>query len=360
MNTERRQHLLAIIANASTAYKTWVETGPATLVPDDELYLRFQEIADQARVIFRGRAEPFEHGFLDFAPHWQAFVAAQQTTADATLLPSPELWEAWEALSSGALQSRLPKLKRIESIKQLVEEKVPRRQICMIYGFADDVGNPDFEKLEAEIAEPGKHTGEGTGWVAPVNRDLAAQVQQMEIEAETIDRKRRAKVSAAVTPAPESIESLVASGVSATQIAKLKRINVDAVFQYCDENNLPRPPLDYKGTLLAPALHDPELSAERRQQMDMLGAESPQSRALGPVGAAGEDDEHEGEGVAVPSGIDLNTLPPEEANQITEAVSYFNQGMDVAGIAAAMSVHGNKVRALLKKAGYNLESTAAS
>lgn len=374
MDQERRVHLLAMVTNTAKAHKEWVEHGDAALLPEDDLYQRFQELADQSRVIFAPRAEDLEKLILAFAPHWSAFVTSQQTTADITMLPGPELWEAWENLHRHTLLQTMPRLKRIESIKQLLEEKVPRRQMCMIYGFTQPDGSPDFEKLEEEIETPGKHTGQG--WVAPVNRELAAKIQQLEIEAESVSRKRQAKIAAAVTPAKESIESLVASGVSARQVAQMKRTSVDYVSEYCRQHGLPQPPLDYSPTLLGPGMHDPVVSAERQAAMDRLGVTTSPQQAphaddmpapsltdaqaehyqppTGPAGPAGDEP---ADVPALPSGIDLDSLPEEEANQIQEAAAYFSQGMDAKQIATAMNIHPNKSKALLKKAGFEPANT---
>ncbi len=367
MDQERRTHLLDIISNAAKAHRVWVEQGDSTMVPEDEIYQRFQEVADQSRVINRHRAEPLEQLILAFAPHWQAFVSAQQINADATMLPSQNLWAAWEQLNGQEIAARTPKLKRIEPIADLKAQKVPDWQICKIYGFEDDAGQPDFLKLQEEVETPGKHTGPGTGWVAPVNRQLAAQIRQMEVETDALNRRRTAKVAAATTPAPESIESLVSgpSPVSASQIARMKRMSVEQVYQYCAEHDLPKPPYDYSSALQAPGAHDPSISPERQQAMDNLGRNtSPQFAPQHPLRDRpdlGQADEVEDDAPELPSGIDLSELPPEEANQIQEAVGYFNQGMDLKSISAAMGgLHGNSVRSLLKKGGVELSPAGAT
>ena len=356
MDQERRAYLLAMVDNASKAHRQWVEHGDANLLPEDDLYVRFQELAEQARVIFAPRAEELEKLILGFAPHWQAFVTSQQTTADVTMLPGPELWAAWEALHRFCLAATMPRLKRIEPIKQLLDEKVFPRQICQIYGFLQPDGTPDLQMLDEEIACPGKHTG--PGYVAPVNRELAEKIKQIEIEADSLNRRRQSKIAAATTPAKESIEALVAGGVSATQIATMKRMTVPAVLEYCRDHGLPQPAIDYTASLLSPGMHDPAVAPERKAAMERLGVTtSPQDAPTGPVAGAAADEppeEPEDPGEPLPSGIDLESLPPDEANQVQEAATYFAQGMDARQIGEAMNLHTNKVRSLLKKAGYEL------
>lgn len=374
MDQERRGYLLAMIIATADEQKNWVDSGDSNLLPEDALYSRFQEIADQARVIYAPRAEALEHAILALTPHWRAFVSSQQISADVTMLPSPEFWEAWEELHNLALQDTLPRLKRIEPIKQLLEEKVSRGQICKIYGFVLPDGSPDLEKLQDEIDNPGRHTS--PPWVAPVNRDLAAKIEALRIDAEQVSRKREAKIRAATTPAPESIEHLIASTsggapITARQIARMKKMTVDQVLAYCEAHNLPKPPVDYNSANLGPGMHDPAISAERRAAMDNLGQDrSPQSQLdlatpggpvgglQGPQGDPNADDGTEAENAVLPSGIDLDTLEPEEANQLQEAANYFSQGFDIKQISDSMGLHGNKVRALLDKAGFDLKTKA--
>lgn len=343
MDSDRRGHLLRIVERARESYRQWVETGDSHILPEDDLYDRFSEIADQAAVIKLDRAEPLERLFVELAPHWRAFVTAQQTTADTTMLPGPELWACWQNLSAASQEARLPRLKHIETIAELVEQRVPPAQVCKIYGFVDDAGNPDLQKLREEREKPGKHTGPGTGWVAPVNRELQAQIDRMLVEEETLNRRRAAKVEAATTPAPESIESLVAAGVSVKQIATLKRMTPEQVLDYCRQHQLQPPPYDYTGLMQAPAAHDPEISPERQAALGRLGNEpSPQDVIV----------DHPDEVLER-----IAELPEEEQNQILEAVTYFRGGSTLADIAGQMlgadgrPLHVNKVRALLTKAG---------
>jgi hypothetical protein len=365
MDTERRMHLLAIVENTRLAYKRWVEEGDSHLTPEDELYQRFQEIADQARVIDRRRAEPLELLFVGLAPHWAGFVSAQQTTADVTMLPAEELWQAWEQLAAFGMKARLPKLKHVEPIAELQKQGVFPRQICLIYGFLDDDGNPDLVKLQEAITEPGKHTGHG--WVAPVNRHIAGQIEQQRVEAESLDRRRASKIAAATTPARESIETLVATGCSAVQIAKMKRISTDAVYDYCRQHGLPDPPYDYTGVLQAPGPHDPAITPERQHAMDTLGQDtSPQHPLrdrpdLGPAVHAGPEADADEAELPPDLAERLAALPEEEANQVQEAVTYFQQGMKPAEVAALMgNIHTNKVRALLMKAGVDPDRAPAT
>ncbi len=342
---ERRGFLLAIVENATKAHRAWAEGGDTHLLPEDNLYQRFDEISGQSRFVNRVHASDLERLILDFGGHWRAFVSAQQQNMDVGMLPGENLWAAWEALDGERFTSTAPELKDIEPIEQLVTQKVSDRQICLIYGFLRPDGSPDFRVLREEKTSPGKHTG--AGWVAPVNKGIVEQIKMAEIDREAVRRRRNAKVSAANTPAPESIELLVADGVSCEQIAKMKKTSTDAVLQYCQEHNLPTPAMNYDATLKGPKPYDRDKSEERQRIENNMAQQGPYTGG-GPVG--------DGAAIEVPD--DVENLPVEEQAQIMEAVDYAGQGMTPAQIAQHMRIKADAVRELLRKGGYEAAASA--
>lgn len=347
---ERRGFLLAIVENASKAHRAWAEGGDSHLLPEDNLYQRFSEISDQSRFINKALASDLERLFLDFGGHWRAFVSAQQQNMDVSMLPGQGLWEAWEAIETEAYAARMPELKDVEPLQTLIDQKVPERQMCMIYGFMRADGSPDFRKLREELREPGKHTKPETGWVAPVNRHIVEQIKLNEMDRDAIRRRRHAKVSAANTPAPESIESLVAEGVSAEQISKMKKIPVAAVIEYCQTNNLPLPQLNYEASLKGPKAFDFDKNESRQRIEAAMSA----GNAVGPIGPIAGD----GPPLVLPDSVDLDALPLAEQTQIAEAIQYVEQGMTPPQIAQHMRIKSDTVRDLLRKGGYEAAANA--
>jgi hypothetical protein len=335
---ERRGFLLAIVENAFKGHKIWAEGGDTHLLPEDNLYQRFAEISEQARFVSRAHATDLERLILEFSGQWRAFVSAQQQNMDVGMLPGDNLWSAWEALDAERFAAAMPDLKDIEPIEQLVSQKVSDRQICLIYGFFRADGSPDFRKLREEKNTPGKHTGEG--WVAPVNQKIVEQIRMAEIDRDSIRRRRAAKVAAANTPAPESIEMLVSEGVSAEQISKMKKISTGDVLRYCEEHNLPMPAINYDATLKGPKPYDPDKSDARQRIESAMENHGPQPG--GPVG--------DGPAIEVADGVE--DLPIEEQAQIMEAVGYAEQGMTPPQIAQHMRIKADAVRDLLRKGGY--------
>lgn len=282
---ERRGFLLAIIGNAAKAHRAWAEGGDTHLLPEDNLYQRFEEISGQARFVNAAHASDLERLILSFGGQWRAFVSAQQQNMDVGMLPGEPLWAAWEDLEGARIAAVTPELKDIEPISELVAQKVSPNQICKIYGFfgADGV-TPNLRQLREEINSPGKHTG--GDWVAPVNRHIVEQIKLSEIDRDTIRRRRAAKVAAANTPAVESIEMLVADNVSVEQIAKMKKITPREVLEYCHVNNLQAPSMNYDGQLKGPKPYDPDKS-DARQRIESAMDHGPQggpSVDRGPIG----------------------------------------------------------------------------
>ena len=347
---ERRNFLIAIVDNASKTHRAWAEGGDTHLLPEDELYQRFNEIAEQGRFINAQRASDLERMFLNFGAQWRSFVASQQQNMDVGMLPGERFWEAWEALEAERAAAKTPQLKEIEPIETLVAQKVSERQICMIYGFMLGDGSPDFRKLREEIKEPGKHTGPETEWVAPVNEHIVRQIKLDKLDRDAIRRRRDAKVSAANTPAPESIEMLVADNVSGEQIARMKKITTDEVYAYCKANNLPAPPLNYEASLQAPKAFDRDKGESLQRVQQTMGNQ--------PTGPIGDDDDAVIDPPEVAEGVDLETLPIDEQNKIGEARDYAAQGMKPRDIAKHMNLKTEAVRELLRKGG--LEAVANS
>ncbi len=342
---ERRGFLLAMVENATKAHKAWAEGGDTHLLPEDNLFQRFEEISGQSRFINRVHASDLERLILEFGGHWRAFVSAQQQNMDVGMLPGENLWAAWEALDGERFTSTAPELKYIEPLAELVSQKVSPKQICLIYGFLRPDGSPDIRLMREEQEKPGRHTGADTGWVAPVNKAIVEKLKMAEIDREAIRRRRNMKVAAANTPAPETIEMLVADGVSCEQIAKMKKTSTDAVLQYCNDNNLPTPQMNYDATLKGPKPYDRDKSEERQRIEANMATQGPYT---GPVG--------DGEAIEVNEGAE--DLPIAEQMQITEAAGYAEQGMTPPQIAQHMRIKADAVRELLRKGGYEAAANA--
>jgi hypothetical protein len=173
---------------------------------------------------------------------WTAWQA--QGGEAAGELPADAVWSALDAVEAAQRTLKAPPPKRLETVAELMAQRVPERQICLMYGWLDDEKRPLWHMIGEEIAEPGKHTA---GHIPPLERGRREQLAAWAALAEQRKQVRSQKLERIVTApvAQEPISILAESGVSARQIALMHGISVDDVWAECDEAGVPRPPLDY-------------------------------------------------------------------------------------------------------------------
>jgi hypothetical protein len=199
---ERRQFLAALIDDVRTKWERWLDQPTASLVPDHPLHRALTLLAEQAEMVVPERAEPIERLIEQFAEVWREFLRDQDLLGDPSLLPPPELWHALGRVVEHQTQAQLPALKSVEPIEELLRQNVPRYQICLIYGFLDEYGNPDYVKLAEEISRPGTHTG--PGWIAPVNRHILDLRRKMTESASQL----KAKAERLAQPRPPELVAM--------------------------------------------------------------------------------------------------------------------------------------------------------
>jgi hypothetical protein len=157
---------------------------------------------------------------------------------------SPEVWGAWTVVLQ---ECTLRTYSLPEPISALTGAKPPvaPNQIAKIYGWYDENGQPDTQKVQEEVTEPGKHF-KPKEWVHPSQRRF--QEQKRKEWAERAKRLASVKqtAKAATRPdappkreAPESIEDLIRQGVNSTQIAKMKHTTVAEVRALAAELGIP-------------------------------------------------------------------------------------------------------------------------
>lgn len=141
-----------------------------------------------------------------------------------------ELWVAYEAIMEALVEPprRLP-----EPINELTDQGVSLEQIAKIYGFFDEHGRPSARMVLEEKEKPGTHYNSST-WVEPARRRRQSEIDErwkdrkpVTYEALTGQRERPV--------APETIEELLAQGVSAKQIAKMKNLTESQVKEFAAE-----------------------------------------------------------------------------------------------------------------------------
>lgn len=144
------------------------------------------------------------------------------------------LWIAWGEIFE-VLKTR--QARKPEDIRTLVAEKVSDRQIAMIYGWKDESGEFDLQKVREEKANPGTHYNPET-WVHPSEVRMAE-----EVEAKWKDRQHRIdeKVAAKYVrkECPETIDELIVQRVPSKQIAMMKDVDIEVVRKRAAELGIP-------------------------------------------------------------------------------------------------------------------------
>lgn len=321
---ERKEQLLAAVDHL-------IETWNAWSADDDLRYITrgFEEAVEDCLGMFAdgtipGDLRELSHRVDSLVEHWEAWKEKNAATSDKVLLPMQAFWASLEAIEDARREGMAPVRRPLETIAQLDAQKVPDRQICMIYGFVDESGQPLFLMLQEEREQPGRHTGPQTGWKPPHHRRQEAEESR---QAESLARLREArakKVADASRIAPESIKELVAQGVTGRQICTMKKMGREDLEAYCRENSLP-------------VQWEPEGVYGVRGDFDIRPEEEPPKQTATPAASdsAGED---------ASGSLTLEQEIAEYAKaglaeeQIAEAVS-----------SPAQQVSAAKVRAVLKR-----------
>ncbi|MFO0940095.1 MAG: hypothetical protein U0930_04945 [Pirellulales bacterium] len=167
----------------------------------------------------------------------EKFIDFKRRVADGDSSCNPggthEMWMSLMVLREKVFTPR--ELKAIESIRRLVEiERVPSPQICQMYGWIGEDGTYQIEKIDEELAEPGKHSTKDPNWVNPIHKQYFESIAKAwenrvpnidllsEDELQFLNRSTKKKRSKANTEAPESLDELILQGVSTDQIVRMK------------------------------------------------------------------------------------------------------------------------------------------
>lgn len=163
---------------------------------------------------------------------WQAdCVVSQASGGQGNSNPngSDDLWRAYNLVISKIKPYQRVKAESIESLR--AEPKpVPYAQIAKIYGWLDENGNPDVNKVAEEIQQPGKHFDPKT-WMHKNDKKYFEELAERWKNRQQVQKSNIAAKNIPKPVAPESLDDLIVEGVSAEQIAKMKKVSVDAVYE---------------------------------------------------------------------------------------------------------------------------------
>lgn len=319
VETDRRNHLFLVTDNLLEVHKVWVESD--TIYFTEEMEKAVEETVEVfARGAIPGDCRVLNERVTNLSVQWEVFKQRASITNDPICLPDNAFWKALEWVADARRETK-PKARRVlETITDLEKQKVPDKQICLIYGWRQPNGSPDFAKLQEERTKPGTHTGEG--FVPPLEKKRQEAEARERAIVTRLREQRERKVERATAPPPESLQELIATKVSGEQIANLFHCTLGRVREMCDEQGLPHPPDRYESLNAVRGPHEPDL---------------PESVAR----AYGEYPDEE-EAPSAPMTLEQ------------EIVHYSGQGMNSREVAEAVSredakVSWQKVNAVLKR-----------
>lgn len=334
IDQERREHLLLVVDNVIDVHTIWVESDTPHLTEELETAVdELVEVFEDGTI--PGDCRDLTHRVAELSEHWHAWKAKVAASGGIATVPGDAFWAALEHVEDARRKAEPKPPIVLESIKELTDQKVPDRQICLIYGWIDGAGHPLLHKLHEERAKPGTHTGEG--FLPPAEKSRRQKEARKQAVIDRIREKRRTKVESITTPAPEPIEDLVAQGVSAEQISRLKHMTIAQVMAACDELGVERPEESYGSLESYRAPYEKDLLDEAITTLE-----------AGQKAVA----ERKSAESSPPSGPEAESLPSlDEAVEATsgamtleqEIIFYHQQEMAPADIAVAVSTEEEKI-----------------
>lgn len=241
----RQDHLFLVLDTFLADYRAWQEGPENTLSEKDPFWKTTEELIE----LFNdgdlpGRLRTAAATVEALGREWAEFLDRLDQYGDSKLLPNGKFWKLCDTLRAQREEAE-PKrhfvLEPIHGPTGLLAQKVPYKQICLIYGWMDDRGNPELWKLQEEIKEPDKWAANA---VHPLEkRRLEKEARDAQIVADLRNRTER-KIAIANEPARESVEDLARQGVYVTQIAKMHKIRPDQVLAELKEKGIEAPAWD--------------------------------------------------------------------------------------------------------------------
>jgi hypothetical protein len=208
---------------------------------------------------------------LRLAQSWSDWREFAERTQLLRNLPDDRWWDALDALPGPLVALCCPTPPALEPVKQLVDllnaSPGGRMQICRMYGFFDDRGQPHPEWIDEELAKPGSRTGPETGWKHPMARRYeglsAEELGEMEATIKACQGKR-GRLEAVCR---ETIKELVELGVLMPQVVRMTHKTEAEIRTECAKHGWPVPQ-QAQSVLTGRHPYEPELKPEDAARFD--------------------------------------------------------------------------------------------
>lgn len=274
--SEREKHLDLVVAAARDCHAEWADDREIRFItePLEQAFDELVEVAAHGDVPASRR--DLVRRIEEFGEQWESYKSEVGGSGDGAPLPGNTFWRAFDAVCATGKRAVAPAAKPLEPIQQLLEDKVSRNQICLMYGFMLPDKSPDKQTLTEEIAEPGKHTGPGTGWMPPHQRRQVEAEEKALKTAQRLQQQRAGKLESASKPAAESLQSMLDQDLSLRQIAKMRKEPMKKAAAAIEAAGLEVPPKDYDDVRTHRGEFEPELTESAAR-----GAEASQTAIAG-------------------------------------------------------------------------------
>lgn len=354
MSDERRSYLLDVTDNLLSVHANWLDADTPYFTEElEKATLETIEVFGLGDI--PGDLRDLARVVDELAAQWEKFRQAAEVSRDPHLLPRDGFWKQIEMMRDLREAARPKPTVELETIEQLEKQNVSDRQICLIYGWVNGDGSPQFDKLREERKKPGTHINDD--FIPPRERTRRQQEARQREIVEAIRAKQRKKLAVLTTPAKEAWPVLFEQGLSAKQLAKMKKVSLDDVYAKAVELGYPKPPLDYDLRTPAPKKPDEKPTSEAHDEPEQ--PEPTRNKGGRPKGSG----KAKAQPRTPPKPLPRRKMPDDEPEPLetdigtleSEIQTYVEAGMEPEGIAAAVSspdapVTVQQVQQILRKA----------
>ena len=340
-----RVYLQSLCSALRHEHELWATSSEPTLSEG------FIEIAAEAIEGFGATelppgTEPLADAVTRFASLWRAYRG--QVVDDEFAMPSPDLFAVLDEIYQLEAEAKVGSPKAVESIAELTKQGVFDAQICRIYEWIDSNGNLETSKLQEERAKPGTHVTPDFVHPAEMRRRRSLEAHRTKLK--DLRRRSVSKITNAKDSTPETLDELVAQGLSARQIARMTHQSASQVILACQDAGIDPPPIDYASPQTVRAPHEPPAKEAALRSFD-----------AGRAAIMGRDDVDE-DPAQPTQPPDAKVLPTVQADLTLEqqVITLSREGYTSSDIAEAVTAGGvevnyQKVNGILRRAKENPE-----
>lgn len=284
---ERQNELFTLTDNFKQALDDWqaddtllgIPIGGAFWVAADRLIAAFTD------GLLPASCRRLAEAVSQFAPAWLVFRDQATVSNDPNAMPTTDAMKAAHAICEKRTLSIPKPPRRLESIQELKEQKVPDAQIALIKGWLHSDGSPDTDMVRAAMADPAKYD--------KLYRDDVADAKTqalLEADARTgagVESKMARHEQLRNQKAHETAKQLIEQGLNVSQAADVLACSEDDVIQQCMAEGMELTEIyQQRGGALDMR---PELSEEA--QRSMAGQQNMAGRKYSPEKLAAEAEE---------------------------------------------------------------------